>query len=153
MARYLVAALVLCLFPVTAGAQGVARPGNGDSSPSAAVQAAPSAQVLPEAAMKPAIEWRASRLIGATMRNTLDQTVGTVEDVVIGADGNVVAVMVGVGGFLGLGETPVAIGMRHIMIMPGDDQHLTVKTSLSRDALEQAARLDGDAGDKPLAPE
>ena len=87
-------------------------------------------------------DWRASKLIGTTMTNVLGESVGRVEDVVIDGDGKVVAVLVSVGGFLGLGETSVAIGLRHLVITPADADNLEVKTSLSRRAIEQAARLE-----------
>ncbi|WP_333792920.1 PRC-barrel domain-containing protein [Hyphomicrobium sp.] len=97
--------------------------------------------------------WHASQLIGTTMTNVLGETIGRVEDVVIDGDGKVVAVMVGVGGFLGLGETSVAIGLRHLAITQRDDQHLDVQTSLSRRAVEQAASLDpADSQPQPPAP-
>lgn len=96
-------------------------------------------------------DWRASKLIGTTMTNVLDERIGRVEDVVIDSDGKVVAVLVGVGGFLGLGETTVAIGLRHLVVSQVDADHLEVKTSLSRKAIEQAATLD-PADDRPLPP-
>lgn len=99
-------------------------------------------------------DWRASRIIGTTMTNMLDESVGKVEDIVIDTDGKVVAVMVGVGGFLGLGETSVAIGLRHLVITQPDPDHLEVKTSLTRRAIEQAASLDPeDTGGNPPAPQ
>lgn len=99
-------------------------------------------------------DWRASRIIGTTMTNMLNESVGKVEDIVIDTDGKVVAVMVGVGGFLGLGETSVAIGLRHLVITQPDPDHLEVKTSLTRRAIEQAASLDAeDTGDNPPAPQ
>ncbi len=85
------------------------------------------------------------------MTNILDESIGKVEDVVIDSDGKVVAVLVGVGGFLGLGETTVAIGLRHLVISHADTDRLEVKTSLSRKAIEQAATIDPN-DDKPVAP-
>lgn len=96
-------------------------------------------------------DWRASRLIGTTMTNMLDEPVGRVEDVVIDSDGKVVAVMVGVGGFLGMGETSVAVGLRHLVITRPDPDHLEVKTSLTREAIEQAASIETESDD-PAAP-
>lgn len=96
-------------------------------------------------------DWRAGRLIGTTMSNIRGEQIGKVEDVVIDADGKVVAVLVGVGGFLGLGETTVAIGLRHLVIAHTDVEQLEVKTSLSRRAIEQAASLEPDL-DRPVTP-
>lgn len=96
-------------------------------------------------------DWRASNLIGATLTNTLDESVGTIEDVVIDGDGKVVGVLVGVGGFLGLGETTVPIGFSHLAFTAIGPDQIEVKTSLSRAAIEQAADLDADY-DRPVAP-
>lgn len=110
---------------------------------------APSVLPLPESGTT--TDWRASQLIGTTMTNILGEQIGTVGDVVIDADGKVVAVMVSVGGFLGLGETSVAIGLRHLVIAHTDVDRLEVKTSLSRTAIEQAASLDPEM-DRPVTP-
>ena len=113
--------------------------------------APPSAEITPNPLLGSGTtsDWRASKLIGTTMSNVLGETVGSVEDIVIDADGKVVAVMVSVGGFLGLGETTVAIGLRHLIITHADLEHLEVKTSLSRKAIEQAAALE-PKDDSPL---
>ena len=127
----------------------------GTVSVAMAQSTTPSAQAPAEIAPGPLVgtttsDWRASKLIGATMTNVLNESVGTVEDVVIDADGKVVAVLVSVGGFLGLGETTVAIGLRHLIISHVDVDQLEVKTSLSRKAIEQAAAADPKAADGPL---
>ena len=96
-------------------------------------------------------DWRAGKLIGVTMTNTLGESVGKVDDIVIDSDGKVVAVLVRVGDFLGLGETSVAIGLRNLVISQSDPDHLEVKTSLSRDAIEQAASLSKQDG-TPVTP-
>jgi len=54
---------------------------------------------------------RADDLIGSNIRSRADNSnIGSVSDIVIDQDGRVVAVIVGVGGFLGLGQKDVAIG-------------------------------------------
>ena len=46
-------------------------------------------------------EMRASKLIGTTVQNDADESIGKINEVVLGKDGKVAAVVVGVGGFLG----------------------------------------------------
>lgn len=123
-------------------------PPQADRQDPAAVPA-PSPVPAPSAVSPSASDWRAARLIGATMTDTLGNSIGTVQDIVIDGDGKVVAVLVSVGGFLGLGETTVAIGLRHLTISSFDEEHLDVKTSLSREAIEQAARLDAETPPVP----
>lgn len=57
----------------------------------------------------PANGMHASNLIGTDVKTAGDEKVGPVNDLLIGQDGQVVAVVVGVGGFLGMGEKNVAI--------------------------------------------
>jgi osmotically-inducible protein OsmY len=54
--------------------------------------------------------WRASKLIGATVKNTAGETVGKIDDVLVdGSNGKVVSVIVSTGGFLGMGDTLSAV--------------------------------------------
>lgn len=58
----------------------------------------------------PAKSMQGSNLIGAEVKTMGGDEVGPVEDLIIGQDGQITAIVVGVGGFLGLGERKVAIG-------------------------------------------
>ena len=51
----------------------------------------------------------ASKWIGQTIYNQADENVGDVNDLVIGQNGQIDAVVIGVGGFLGIGEKNVAV--------------------------------------------
>ncbi|WP_083567187.1 PRC-barrel domain-containing protein [Hyphomicrobium sp. CS1GBMeth3] len=137
----------LASLPLCAAVGQVKTPSAPQTPQSAPSQASP--DVAPPSSEVLTGDWRASKLIGTTMSNVLGESVGRVEDVVIGSDGKVVAVMVGIGGFLGLGETSVAIGLRHLVITPLDSDQLEVRTSLSRRAIEQAAQV-GPIDDGPL---
>jgi putative membrane protein len=54
-------------------------------------------------------EWRASKLVGVAIYGPDDKKIGSVTDVLIDRQGKAEAVVVGIGGFLGLGEKDVAI--------------------------------------------
>lgn len=66
-------------------------------------------------------DWRTSKLIGADVYGLDNAKIGDINDVLIGSNGNVQAVVVGVGGFLGVGEKNVAI--------PFDALSITRKTN------------------------
>ena len=51
----------------------------------------------------------ASKLIGTTVVSTNNESIGDVNDVILDRNGQVMAVVVGVGGFLGIGEKDVAV--------------------------------------------
>ena len=59
----------------------------------------------------------ASDLTGATVYNSQDEAIGDVNDVLVSRDGKVSGLVVGVGGFLGIGEKDVAIEMSKIKLM------------------------------------
>lgn len=70
--------------------------------------------------------------------------IGEINDIVVTADGNISSVILGVGGFLGIGERDVAVAMGAITIVEeeGDsnDRFLVVKTS--KEQLEQLPEFD-----------
>jgi sporulation protein YlmC with PRC-barrel domain len=51
----------------------------------------------------------ADNIIGSDVMTTGDENVGPVNDLIFDDDGQIIAVVVGVGGFLGMGEKDVAI--------------------------------------------
>ncbi|MGJ8628615.1 MAG: PRC-barrel domain-containing protein [Sulfitobacter sp.] len=70
--------------------------------------------------------------------------IGEINDVIISQDGKVTAVILGVGGFLGLGERDVSVSMDAIKVVKeegdSDDRFLVVTTS--KEMLEQAPEFD-----------
>jgi sporulation protein YlmC with PRC-barrel domain len=54
-------------------------------------------------------EWRASKLVGVNVYNEANEKIGDINDVVLDKSGKVEKVVLGVGGFLGMGEHYVAV--------------------------------------------
>jgi sporulation protein YlmC with PRC-barrel domain len=54
-------------------------------------------------------QWLVGNLWGKSVYNASGQSIGDLNDLVIDKDGKVAAVVIGVGGFLGLGEKNVAV--------------------------------------------
>ena len=52
-------------------------------------------------------EWRASKLIGVNVYNEQNNSVGEIDEVLLDRTGKVAAFVIGVGGFLGMGEHEV----------------------------------------------
>ena len=63
----------------------------------------------------------ASTLLGANVLSAEGEDVGEVTDMILGADGSVEGVVVGVGGFLGLGEKDVAVEFGSIQVRQEPD--------------------------------
>ena len=53
--------------------------------------------------------WRASKLVGLSVYNEKNENVGSIHDMLTDKNGKIVAVVIGVGGFLGVGEHLVAV--------------------------------------------
>ena len=58
--------------------------------------------------MKPA-QWRATKLSGVNVYNNNNEKIGDVNELIVGRDGKIEAVVIGVGGFLGMGEHLAAV--------------------------------------------
>jgi Ni/Co efflux regulator RcnB len=65
--------------------------------------------------------WRTSEIKGVDVYNDQNQKIGSVDDVLVDQHGNVKAVVIGVGGFLGVGERNVAV--------PFNELHWQVNTT------------------------
>jgi len=76
------------------------------NAPTAAPAAAPAANKL---MLKG--NWRASKLMGLDVYNDNNEKLGDVNEIILDKSGKVTAVVIGVGGFLGMGEHDVAVSM------------------------------------------
>ncbi len=73
--------------------------------------AAPSGEFMTQAQKG---EYRASKFTGINIYNNNDENVGEVNEVMVDKDGSIRAVVIGVGGFLGIGEKNVALPFKSI---------------------------------------
>ena len=58
--------------------------------------------------------WRASKLIGLGVYNEANERLGDINELILDKSGKVNAVVVGIGGFLGMGEHDIAVSMDKI---------------------------------------
>ena len=56
-------------------------------------------------------KWRASKLMGLDVYNEANEKLGDINELILDKDGKVNAVVIGVGGFLGMGEHDIAVTM------------------------------------------
>lgn len=76
-----------------------------------------------------------SAIIGARVRNDARDTIGKIDDVYIDKDGTIKAVVVSVGGFLGVGAKDVAVKWEDLKFGREGDS-LLVTTGLNKEALQ-----------------
>ncbi|PKR90257.1 hypothetical protein CXZ10_02385 [Pleomorphomonas diazotrophica] len=77
--------------------------------------------------------WRLNDLQGKTVYSADGSNIGEINDVVLSQNGSVSAVIIGVGGFLGMGEKNVAVNVGSLQVVPGDTSGPTAATSEESD--------------------
>lgn len=78
-------------------------------------------------------------LIGQTVLAPDNAKIGNINDLLLSKDGRTVeGFVVGVGGFLGIGERNIALKIDQLKIMPGPDGSKKLVTDLKRDDLANA---------------
>ena len=86
-----------------------------------------SAQFLKE---QGASDWLASDLIGKTVVNRQNETIGEINDLVTDQSGKIQAALVGAGGFLGIGEKNVAVRFEDLeLVRDGNDTKVMMDTN------------------------
>jgi sporulation protein YlmC with PRC-barrel domain len=83
-------------------------------------------------------EMRASKLIGTSVKNSAGEKIGDINEVVLGKDGKVAAVVIGVGGFLGLGEREVAVDFNSLRLTQDTSNNNVVTMDATKDSLKAA---------------
>src|SRR5262245_47373178 len=109
------------------------------TSPPAATPSAAKNQVITE--QKPD-QLLATKLKGTDVMGSDDQKIGDVNDILFDKDGKILAYVVGVGGFLGIGAKDVALSPASFQVMPaGDKGSMKLKLSMTKDELKNAAEF------------
>jgi sporulation protein YlmC with PRC-barrel domain len=80
----------------------------------------------------------ASELIGATVYDPADENLGSISDIVFAKEGGVEAVVIGVGGFLGIGAKNVAVSFDQIEESTDADGNLKLILNASKEELDAA---------------
>jgi len=88
-------------------------------------------------------EWRGSKLIGASVYGPDNQSIGEVSDVIVDGSGKVKAAVVGVGGFLGVGQKDVAIPFEALNVSrkPNSGSIDKITVNYSKDELKNAPKF------------
>lgn len=88
-------------------------------------------------------DFTADDLIGSEVRGANDENIGNVGDVALTADGEIDALIVDVGGFLGIGTHTVAIGLDNLEVV-GDGDNWVVHTPFSEEELKNQPEYNPD---------
>lgn len=83
-------------------------------------------------------EMRSSKLIGTAVRNAANESIGDINEILIDKTGKVAAVIVGVGGFLGMGEREVAVAFDSLQWHPQTTGRNYFSIDATKDTLKSA---------------
>jgi sporulation protein YlmC with PRC-barrel domain len=90
----------------------------------------------------PTSAFLASKFIGQTVYSAANENVGEINDMIMDKNGGVVGVIVGVGGFLGIGEKDVVVPLSKLTTAKAENNALKLTISSTREELEAAPAFD-----------
>ncbi|QFT60343.1 PRC-barrel domain protein [Sulfitobacter sp. THAF37] len=80
----------------------------------------------------------ADDLIGTNVYSTAGENIGEIDDLIVNLDGSVEGAVIGVGGFLGIGEKWVAVSMDSLSTQQDENGNVTLTSSATKVDLEAA---------------
>lgn len=120
--------------PATTPTPGTA--GSTDSAaPAASATATPATPKFISA--QSAGQWLGSDLMGTEVVTANDEKLGSISDVIVEREGEIIAVVIDVGGFLGIGAKPVAVSFDSLTATPTDNGEKVV-VSMTKEELNAA---------------
>ena len=77
------------------------------------------------------VQWRASKLVGVDVYNAANENIGEINEVILDSSGKVAGVVIGVGGFLGMGEHDVLVQLNQLKFVSEPVRTTTTTTTTS----------------------
>jgi hypothetical protein len=156
LSKIMAVAAVSALALTSAMAQTTTPPA-GSSPPAAATPAtpAPSATATPAGkanfvSKQTADQWLASKFNGTDVIGADEAKIGDVSDVLFDKDRKIVAYIVGVGGFLGIGSKDVAIDPASFQLVAGKDaSDFKLRLAMTKDELKAAPAFEAYSAPRP----
>ena len=83
-------------------------------------------------------DWLASDLLGKAVVNADNETIGDVDNLVTDGSGKIIAVVIGAGGFLGLGEKEVAVRFEDLELSRDENNEVRVMANFDEEIFASA---------------
>jgi hypothetical protein len=115
-------AVAALLFAAPAFAQTAPAPANNAAAPAAQTSSAKIDYVQ----MQSEGQWLASNVMGEAVRGPNNENIGEINNLLVDKDGRVTAAVIGVGGFLGIGEKDVAVPFNSLQLSNEADGTITL---------------------------
>ena len=87
----------------------------------------------------------AEELTGTAVYGAGDEEIGSIGDILLSEDGQVEAVIIDFGGFLGIGTKPVAVSFENLSFLRDENGGLLLRTALTAEELEAAPEYNEEA--------
>jgi sporulation protein YlmC with PRC-barrel domain len=84
----------------------------------------------------------ATSFIGSSVYTSANENIGDINDIIFDDKGSIQAVIIGVGGFLGMGEKDVALPLNKITVTRDETNAIKLTVQASRDELDKAPAFD-----------
>jgi sporulation protein YlmC with PRC-barrel domain len=94
-------------------------------------------------------DFRVSNLMGKSVYNLNNERIGEVNDIVINDGKTIKAIVVGVGGFLGMGERSVAVDPGSVLLTEQPDGSARLVVNTTKEELKKAPPFNEAEVDKP----
>ncbi len=139
--KFMITTAAAALMAGAAFAQTPMPPTPSPQAPAAKQSAAPAAghQIITE---QKADQLLFSKFKGTDVVGAANEKIGSISDVLFDKDGKVLAYVIGVGGFLGIGAKDVALNPASFQLQAATDREsMKLKLSMSKEELQQAAEF------------
>jgi sporulation protein YlmC with PRC-barrel domain len=98
-------------------------------------------------------QWLATKFKGTDVIGSNNEKIGDVNDILFDRNGRIMAYVIGVGGFLGIGSKEVALAPAAFQVQPATDrEELKLKLAMTRDELKNAPEFKAAASRPTPAP-
>jgi len=158
LSKIMAAAAVSALALTSAMAQTSTSPSSSSPPPAAAPAAtAPSASASTSGkahfvTKQTSDQWLASKFKGTDVIGADDKKIGDVSDILFDKDKKILAYIVGVGGFLGIGAKDVALDPAAFQAVPGKDAtDYKLRLSMTKDELKAAPAFEPYHATRPVS--
>ena len=83
-------------------------------------------------------EWRSTKVVGLYVYNDANERLGSISELLMDSSGKVAKAVIGVGGFLGIGEKDVAVRFEDLKLNRDENDSVKVTLNISKETLAQA---------------
>ena len=100
-------------------------------------------------------QWRASKLVGVNVYNQNNDKIGDISEVIVDKSGKADAVVIGVGGFLGIGQKDVAVAFSDLKWSdrPAGDKNAKTPDNSNRSAASNSAGSNSESNKNRAYPD